>query len=997
MRSLAAVCISIGTVVAVLPTVAAAQTGTITGIVQETGSRQPVAAAQVSLPELGVGSLAQNNGRYLILSVPVGTHRIQVQVIGYGTEEREVTVAQGTTIVNFELSLRAITLDEIVVTGSGVAEQRRQLGVSISTVDARAIALNPGASVTELLTGRVPGLLPTISGESGKGVQLRIRGQTSMTQRNEPILVLDGIRLDAAHSGTGRLSSTRLDDINPADIERIEVIKGAAAATLFGTEASSGVIQIFTKSGSEGEARYSFTMDQGAIQLPPDRFRPIFAYDDENHRLLSNNPSEAFLRTGHRQNYSLSVSGGTSDNAYYLSGRFMDETGGTLNSGERNMALRASFDTNHTEKLRTEVGVYAIRDQVQTFVGGGFIFAHTLANPLGATERLPYGEQYSSVADGLNGDARSKVDNLIVNATTTYQWTPNLSSRFVLGYNTVYETSTQIMEKGQGLLNYPTGLRDVAKATRRHLTVDFNTSWDGQLSDRFGFRTWGGAQMFSEKSERTATQVQDFAAPGLKTLSGGATITAFGEAFQEVVNAGVFTQGQLDYEDRLIFTAGLRADGNSAFGEDFGMSLYPKVSLSYVLSDEPFWPEDVLGLSLVRLRGAYGTSGLQPGAFDAVQTWQPQVRLDGKSVISPTNVGNPDLKPERSTERELGADLGFFDDRLGLELTYFWQTTEDAILGRPLSPTVGFSEPQLINVAAMKSRGLEAVVNWAAIQRPNFGWNLSASAATLDQKITDLGLGDLTRIKFDYLSSLAHEYLAEGYQPGANIGPTLDPHNPYELSVPIAEFTDLNQLTPNKLKNAAGVDSLVFLGNQIPSFTGTFSTEFRLPGGFNLRAQFTGIAGAVTFTEIGSLMYRTGTRKERAELEFEVADPSTTTERRGEIAEIHARKHSAVHSNWVYPSDYIRFRELSLGYPVPQSLADLMGLTNLRVTLQATNLMLWTSFDPWHFADPGQTRRVRPSRDFGTGLPRTHSIISTSDWFQLPSARRLTLRFQGGW
>lgn len=991
--------IMLGTVLAVSPIGAVAQTGSITGMVRDSETLRPIRAAQVALPALERGTVTGTNGRYLIVGVPVGTHDIEVQVVGHRTLRQQATVtADATTTLDFDLATRAISLDAVVVTGVGVVEQRRRLGTSVGVLGGEEISEAPIQSLTEGLTGRVAGILPSPRGESGSMTPIRLRGQTSLTQRNDPLVYIDGVRVDTKQGVTGftarprlpGVATSRMDDINPNDIERIEVIKGAAAATLFGTEASSGVIQIFTKRGREGAPQISLSIDQEASRIPTSRFPPNQAFDRANNRLVTNNPIEALTRTGWRQNYHLAVSGGTPTIQYYAAGRLLDDKGAVGATGVENKSLRTSLDINLLDdKLRTALGLNVLRNV--TFSPGGtfgYTGVHQLANPLAADSIRPYGEAFMSVEGGAADLHIERADVTTLDANVTYQWRPNLTTRATVGYNQIQQLNTSMVEPGAGKIVLLTGRRQWLSSNRSSTTVDLNTSWRGEFSDQLAATFWVGGQAFFEQEEAVATAVQDFPAPGLRTLSAGSSITRLDEFFEEVVNAGLFGQVQLDYRDRLFLTGGVRADGNSAFGEDFGMQAYPKVGLSYVVSEAGFWPGGGIGFDDVRLRAAFGTSGLQPGAFDAVRTFQPRTRLDNQAIVWAGNVGNPNLKPERSTEWEVGADMGLFDERVGVELTYFWQKTDDAIIPRPLAPSEGFLAPQLVNLGEMKSNGLEALVNWDAIRKPNFGLSLTASAATLDQEVTALGLGEgVTGFRLFGQGNRSQAFIAEGFAPGAQIGIVLDENDPYHLTVPADQLTLLNQIVPHRLQNAAGGDSLAFLGDPLPSFTGTFLTEVRLPGNLQVRALFTAATGFTLYNESSQIWYQSGTRPDASQLEFELAQPETTTERRIEIAEEYARKHPNIFGNWVFDADYLRFQELSLSYQVPPSFSDVFGADNLSLKLAAANLALWDKCDC--VADPGNAG----DRSLNNG----QTVVISTERFNAPSPRRLMFSVRAVW
>src|SRR5690606_23223294 len=244
------------------------------------------------------------NGRYAIANVPPGTYAVRVVHIGYrSAREQAVDVRAGaTTATDFQLTATAIDLDEIVVTGTGAPAQRRQLGQTISSVTAEQLQQAPIASTTDALRGRVPGLVSNAMGETGSSAPIRLRGTVSLSQRNEPIIYIDGVRADNSYSlipGTN-IASNRLDDLNSSPPGRLEVIKGAAAATLHGAEASSGVIQIVAKRGQAGEPSYTFEVSQHAFTTPQDRSPHNSAYNPAGRQIACNFPAADFLRTGRR-------------------------------------------------------------------------------------------------------------------------------------------------------------------------------------------------------------------------------------------------------------------------------------------------------------------------------------------------------------------------------------------------------------------------------------------------------------------------------------------------------------------------------------------------------------------------------------------------------------------------------------------------------------------------------------------------------------------------
>ncbi|GIW51412.1 MAG: hypothetical protein KatS3mg081_0767 [Gemmatimonadales bacterium] len=338
---------------------AAQQRGTIRGTVREADTQRPVPGVQVFIPGTQMATVTDAQGRYEFTGVPVGGVQIRVRAVGYSAAFATTTVVGGQTVtVDFALNRSVIALDEVVVTGTGATAERRQLGNTIATVKADVLEVAPVKDISTALAAREAGVsvLPS-SGLAGEGARIRIRGNASLSMANEPVVYIDGVRVDRGSIGeqpTGRI--TPLDNINPETIERIEILKGAAAATLYGSEASAGVIQIFTKKGSQGRPRFSIRIDEGVSRYPGDRVEDNWGFartqadaDRLNaiHRNthIDNNgqpgiqPFEAVgfpnvsaksaWGTGVSSVYSINVNGGSADAVYTVSGAISMRTART--------------------------------------------------------------------------------------------------------------------------------------------------------------------------------------------------------------------------------------------------------------------------------------------------------------------------------------------------------------------------------------------------------------------------------------------------------------------------------------------------------------------------------------------------------------------------------------------------------------------------------------------------------------------------------------------
>ncbi len=953
------------------------QTGTITGVVTDAETGGPLPGMNVIvadlLPEQQLGAATDAEGRYTIEAVPVGEHTVEARFIGYQTATRQVTVPDGdTVVVDFELTGGVLELEQAVVTGAGVVTEKQRLGQAISTVDAEEIATAPVSTVSEALQGRVPGLVANPEGEVGAAAPIRIRGTVSLTQRNGPLIYIDGVRVSSGREVFASVTTSTLSQINPANIARIEVLKGAAAATLYGTEASAGVIQIFTKKGIDAPMQWNFEMTQGISQTPLGRIPPNVVYDPETGELLSNSPAQHFIDLGHQQEYNLSARGGTGTFGYYMAGWYRTADSSLPTNGRENVGARVNLTARPMDGLQVRFGLNVIDDRVRIpYPDHGLMGEFVLADPRQVNENRPFGELFHTIPGVLAYENIKTTDRSTMSAEVNYQWTDELRSHILVGYHERSYRAQISVPPGPDVRN-PTGLRHITNGTRSETTLELSATWDAQPWDYLTSTLIVGAQSFWEEERSNVSGVEDFPGPAVPTLRGGSTVTEVDELYREVISAGVFVQEQLGLNDRLFLTAGLRVDGNSTFGENFGFQPYPRVGLSWVVSDEPFWDFEVL--DVLRLRAAYGTSGLQPGVYDALRTWQVQSLLANLPVVLPESFGNPDLKPERSREIEVGGNVALLDGRLGLNVTYYWQRTADAILARERPPSAGFLAPQLVNIGELQSRGLEASAEWTAVDNSALRWELFGTFATRTQTVTDLG--GITGFKTSS-DTRRWNFIMEGYQPGAVIAPVMDPEDPYHLTVPVSELTELSQIVPNFLLTESGERARVFIGNQLPTIMGSFGTTLSFPKyNLHLSALLRAEGGFVVTNETDLIRTGSNITPATARMIQDLSDPSTSTERRREIAENYAKIHPLVHSNWVEDGDYLRLQKLAVTWDVPPGVAGWLSIENASVTLAGRNLALFTGYDG--LIDPGSSSVANP-------------LAANVDYFGSPTARQVEL------
>ncbi len=967
---LAAVAV-IGTLYAPL----AAQNGTVTGTVRSATNGQPIAGAQVAIPALNVGILANNVGRYLLPNVPAGTHTIEVQYIGYSASSAEVTVTAGqASLQDFELRSEAISLEGVVVTGTAGAARRREIGNSISQLNEDAFQSAPVANVADILQGRALGTqVLTNGGQVGAGSTIKLRGNNSVAFSNSPLVYVDGVRIrerGLVHSDEANQQTNPFDDINPADIERVEVIKGAAATTLYGTEASGGVIQIFTKRGVAGAPAWSMTVDQGLNTVghigPAADVNPTgLGMNNCNFTGDANFPggdpqfpadvscpaSGTWLKSGHTQTYNLSVRGGAERMNYFMSARWGAEegvfdTGVDANGnarptqGQESWNLRGNFSFAPSEDVDVRFNTfYAHRDV--TWVPDGNNAEGLLLNVFRG------GSDYTNDEDGklLDMDITNINDHFTSGINVIWNPSDGMSHRLNTGIDWV--RNVYFEERPWGYFYVQNGDRETDESTFRKLTLDYNGTWSRDfmgVASQFSF----GGQMYNDFVSGTNGFGRDFAGPGAKILDSGAITEAF-ERHSTVTSGGFFFQEQIGFADRLFVTLGVRVDGHSAFGQDFGLKRYPKASFSYVVSDEDFFPS---GFGTLKLRGAFGESGKAPGLFDAARTWASVAGDNGRPGVTPDNLGNPELGPERTREWEIGFEGTTLNDRIAFEYQYFDQNTFDALIRVTQLPSGGFVGTQLENVGQVTNSGHEAFVNATLLASQAVGWDVGLRMSTANSKVVDLGglesinIGwrNYVRAPVECTAEMANgaDFDGNGFiGQGCTVGDM--------VHFPLPAFCHDRVQNPDEVAAPSYTEQC--LGPTTPTLTYGLTTTVTL-------------GQRLTFDVVGEGMgghwLSSGTAYQNARRQVwplcrDIVDAIAAGQRDQLSAKDRALCDRSVvrYGMWTQPADFFKVRSASVSYRVPESLlpGDLRSAT---VRLQGRNLMTFTDFegvDPEAFED----------------------------------------------
>jgi TonB-linked SusC/RagA family outer membrane protein len=1002
--------------------VAAAQTpqqGTITGRVTDAATGQPVSAAQVNVVGTTLGTQATQDGQYTIRGVNPGSVEVRALRVGFAEAKQTVTVTAGqTATANFAMRAVVTTLAPVVTTATG--EQRRvEVGNAIAQVDAAKIVETQAVSnVADVLVAKAPGVMVVPGTQTGAGIRIRIRGTSSLSLTNNPIYVIDGVQVEGTTGSStlsvGGTTPSRVGDLNPEEIESIEIVRGPSASTLYGTNAANGVIVITTKRGVAGRNQWTYYTEQTGIadlNNYPTAFRGWRTGTTGTTNSTQSNAVQCFLTqvvagtctqdsvtffnlheddettpygVGYRQQHGLQLRGGTEAIRYFAHGEYEDEDGPTKvpEFEERYLESRGLSLTprqrspNHLTKItgRTNLNLtvspkadLAINagyisqdlrlpqsddsgtDGIAANVYGGPGHKYNL-NPQGDTL---YGWRQFTPRDIYQQETEQGIERLI--ASTNANWRPAdwLSFRGNLGIDYISRTDKQLCRfsncpnNGDNRL----GFREDNRSNFFIYTFDAAGSATRRVGSAIESKTTAGLQYYRNLFDRNGA-FGEFLAPGATTLSGASNQEA-DEATTESRTLGGFVEQTLAFNDRLFVTGAVRSDRNSAFGADFETVFYPKLAVSWVVSDEGFFPQ-LDFLNQLRLRTAYGASGVQPGTTDAVAFYSATTgRYQGESGdytgVVFTALGNRGLKPERSTELELGIDGTFWNSRLTTELTFYNKSSKDALVERVLPPSIGTgNDERFENLGEVRNRGFEALINAQLIQRPSFGWDVTLNGSTNDNEL--VSLGGLPNI---VLSSTLQN--REGYPLNGWWSRRLEGWEDKDGNGIISN-TGCATLRANNTPacEISVSDTNVFNGYSSPRREAALSTGLDF---FNRRLRLSGMLDY----KGGHTVYN-NTERIRCSSRLNCAgivSPNATLYEQARAVLVREHPSRSV-AGFLEDGDFVRFRELSLSYTAPREfIARYLRGQSLVATASVRNIgVIWTKYtgvDPEAFGTTGDS------------------------------------------
>ena len=992
----------------------AAQTGSISGRVTDAATFGAVAGAGVVIEGTQRGTTTGPDGAFTLSNVPPGTHSVTARFIGYAPVTQQVTVRPGqTATVEFSLQRQAVVLDEIVVTGYG-AQRRVAITGSVASVNVDEANVGVITNVDDLIRGRVAGVNITQNGGGpGSGVQIRIRGGTSISASNEPLYVIDGVAIQNLATeaggigigGTASLARNPLNLLNPNDIESITILKDAAASAIYGARAANGVILIETKHGQRDRSTFEYdsyvsvsTRARSLDLLTGDQYRQFIQEQVAAGNLLQASLDQLgqantdwereVTRTAITHNHNVAFSGGTQSSQYRASFNYMNQEGlalgsslerfqgrlnGTQYAWNDRLRLRVNLTASHIENDYVQfqnTGGFegAVFHNMVTFdptqpvtVTGGEFFE--IAGQTSARNPVALAEQIADFAKTTRvlGNIRAQLDIF-----------SNLRGQLIVGVDRSESTRRIFLP-----LASPVGAEFNGRAEQRSRDLT-NVTFQGLLtySQRFGdahdVEVVGGYEWQDFETDEFTAEARDFVtdAFGFDNLAAGAQLVSPRSFRTENKLIGFFGRLTYGFKDRYFLTAVVRRDGSTKFGANDKWATFPAVSASWRIGEEDFMQGGLF--SELRLRAGWGRQG-----NEAVPAYASLLQLapsdgdsypfgDQKTVgVAAISAASPDLKWEQTSQFNVALDYGFSDNRISGTFEYYVKNTSDLLLEVAV-PQPAVQSTRIENVGKVRNRGLEATLDALLINRSNLTLEAGLVFARERNEVTDLGLETAASfintggVSGRGQSAETSQRLMPGFAVGTFFGPEFVGVNP--AGQQLFNDYDANGNIVGEITAASlGPEDRVPIGDANPDFNLGLRSQMtwgRLDARFLVRAK----QGQDVLNNTALVFATKSAVTQGNNFLASALDDATGV-----------KEPAIFSSRFIEDGSFIRLENITVGYTfdLPRSIGS--GRT-ARVYISADNLFLITGYSGYD--------------------PETHTETGVAsrgiDWLSYPRARRFT-------
>jgi TonB-linked SusC/RagA family outer membrane protein len=782
---------------------------TITGTVTDVGEA-PLPGVNVRVVGTMRGTSTSPDGTYSIV-LPADRTQLSFTSIGY----RTVTLEVGDrSVVDVQMTEDVLGLDEVVVTGLATSVKRRNLANAVGTISESELVPVPAQTLERALSGKIAGLsVSQNSGAPGGGINVNLRGTSTITGSTQPLYVVDGVIVDnsdiqsgldfvseAATAGSDNPQgqpTNRIADLNPNDIESIEVLKGASAAAIYGAKATNGVVLITTKRGRRGETQINVSQQTGFTSIlntiGTRRFTPeeAEAFQEGGGDLVRRNgfidyEEEIFGREGLTSETSVDLSGGDADTRYFASGLVLTEDGIVENTGYDKYSAKINVEQRFSDRLQLQLNTSFVRSTSRRSITGN---ENQGATTLGFAQAFtPSFVDIRPRADGTFPDGPAGANPL---QTAALLKNEELLDRGIVSGRaqfSVFRTESQTLDLiAQGgadvfslsheVVSPPElqfeqakdpsvrGVSVAGETTSLSRNLWLNAVHQYTTPNNINFSTTAGLQYEARDLDNVQALAEGLV-PTQENIDQASSLRGFEDVLEQR-ERGLFVQEEVDLFGKYFLTGGLRADASSRVGDTDRLFLYPKAAASVQLAAFDFWEPLSGTVNQFKLRGAFGRTGNLPRA-DAKYTSLRAENVTGLGgVLVPTRRGNPDIDPETTQEIEVGLDLAFLNDRGTLEVTYYTQDITDLILENELPKSSGFAT-EFINAGDMRTRGVEVALDVIPVRTERVNWRTTLTFARDRSEITALDV-DPFQIG-GFALSLGQFQIEEGRSPTTIVG-----------------------------------------------------------------------------------------------------------------------------------------------------------------------------------------------------------------------------------
>ena len=962
---------------------------TISGKVTDGSSREPLPGVLVQIQNTTFGGIADASGNYKITaSLTPGTYTLIFSFIGYEKKTEQINLDVQTAVtVNAGLVQDIMQLQEVVVTSFGVEKDKKELGFAVQEVSGKEIANTTRPNLINSLQGRVAGVsVGATSGMPGASSSIVIRGGTSLDGNNQPLFVVDGIPIDNTtlneedllNQASNRQSdySSRAGDIDPNDIESVTVLKGPAAAALYGIDAANGAIIITTKKGSSGAAKINYNNNFRWEKI--NRFPDILkAYntgtegtnDPEvvghwgaplgpNDRVYDN--VENFFETGFAQIHNLSVSGGNDQMTYLASGNFTMQDGSVPETGFDRNSFRVNLTTRLSPKLNLTTSANYVRTEAErTSKGAGSLYSSVLRWPVtddirvqrdagGNLKILGDNEIENPFFTAENNSITDQTDRILLNGSISYDVLSWLNITGRIGSD-IYTTTGLTAYDPESIQRYPNRsmARDVNglmaeyeaynKLINSFILITANKSFDD-----FNIGLTLGNNIDDREYRVDSRYGEDILVPGLYSIIN--TDQATREVSVSGSNRrliGVFGELKADYKNMIFLSVTGRNDWSSTLPRDNRSFFYPSVSTSFVFS-EALNLDVNSPVSFGKIRASFAQVGKDAPPHSTRPSLREFTRTGGGFNVSFFGA-NENIKPETTVSYEAGFDIRFFSNRLGIDFTYYNVTSKDQIVSPRLSYASGYIL-QLVNAGEIRNQGLEIMVNGEVLRKNELTWHVNANFSLNRNEVLSLP-GDFEEF---YLSDtwLAGNARA-GYVPGESFmtitGRTFLTNDNGELIIGDDGEPEINP-------------DFVLIGNREPDFSVGLTNTFDYKG-------FT-LSFLLDIRKGGDVFNATERSLTAAGLSPRTANRGQTVVFDGVLENGERNTQETILDEDYYTStilglvesayiekdiNWLNLRDVTLSYRLPSSLLTNTFINDVQINITGNNLLLLTNYDG---ADP---------------------------------------------